>query len=441
MNLLRNGLLSTLCVFTVAAPFTTAAGDDSASIDRRHRVLISTDIGGTDPDDFQSMVHLLLNSDVLAIEGLISSPYGPGRKEDILRVIDCYQHDYDNLKSYSGVYPTPDSLRAITKQGETERAPYAGVRRSTAGSDWIIECARRDDSRPLHVLVWGGIEDLAQALHDAPDIVPKLRVYWIGGPNKKWSPDAYQYVVDNHPDLWIIEANSTYRGWFVGGNQSGTWSNSSFAEKFVADQGALGNFFASQLGGVIKMGDSPSVGWLLKGTPDDPSQPGWGGQFVRAWQRPHRRFDRLPTKQDQIEVFGILELALPLGSNVPALPEATILCENQSLPRHAPGDGTMRLRFSPKEAKFYRFEIRSNVLELDGKSGGITAYTPPVQVANLPSPRLTNWWTDDPAPSSAEGKDRGAKTVNRWREDFLSDFAEKMQRCAAASLQTPASRP
>ncbi len=91
---------------------------------------------------------------------------------------------------YSDGYPTPDSLRAITKQGETDPVPCAGVRDSTEGSRWIVECARRDDPRPLHVLVWVGIEDLAQALHDAPDILPKLRVYYIGGPNKKWGPDA-----------------------------------------------------------------------------------------------------------------------------------------------------------------------------------------------------------------------------------------------------------
>ena len=156
----------------------------------RYRALISTDIGGTDPDDFQSMVHLLLYADVLDIEGLLSSPYGQGRKEHILQVIDCYGSDFENLRTYSERYPTPDALRAITKQGEIERAPYAGVRQSTEGSDWIVQCARRDDARPLYVLAWGGIEDIAQALHDAPDILPKLRVYWIGGPNKKWSPDA-----------------------------------------------------------------------------------------------------------------------------------------------------------------------------------------------------------------------------------------------------------
>ncbi len=46
-----------------------------AACAERHRVVVSTDIGGTDPDDIQSMVHLLVYADVLDIEGLISSPY------------------------------------------------------------------------------------------------------------------------------------------------------------------------------------------------------------------------------------------------------------------------------------------------------------------------------------------------------------------------------
>ena len=39
----------------------------------------------------------------------------------------------------------------------------------------------------------------AQALHDAPDIAPKIRVYWIGGPNKKWGVNGYCYIVENFP--------------------------------------------------------------------------------------------------------------------------------------------------------------------------------------------------------------------------------------------------
>ncbi len=400
----------------------------------RHRVVVSTDIGGTDPDDFQSMVHLLVYADVLDIEGIISSPFGPGRREHILQVIDCYAEDYANLKTYSDRYPAPDALRVIAKQGETERAPYAGVRRSTKGSQWIVECARRDDPRPLHVLVWGGIEDLAQALHDAPDILPKLRVYWIGGPNKKWAPDAYQYIVENHPKLWIIEANATYRGWFVGGNQEGPWNNRTFVATHVAGHGALGDFFAGLLGGTMKMGDTPSVGWLLKGTPEDPSLGGWGGRFVRAWERLYARFDRLTTAEDRIEIFGILEVVLPLGPGAPENPEGRMLVTNQSLIGHADGQGNLRFRFCPRDPKVFSYEIHSNVPSLDGKKGQITSYLPSPSVALHPSSRFPNWWTDNPLPVTAEGIHHGAKTVSRWREEFLEDFGQRMLRC-----QSPAS--
>ena len=417
-------------------PETKSITDAGALVGNRYRVIVSTDIGGTDPDDFQSMVHLLVYADCLDIEGLVSSPYGLGRKEHLLEVIDCYENDYANLKTYSDQYPTPDALRAITKQGETERAPYAGVRRSTEGSQWIVECARRDDPRPLHVLVWGGIEDLSQALHDAPDILPKLRVYWIGGPNKKWGPDTFQYIVTHHPKLWIIESNATYRGWFTGGNQSGQWSNKAFVSQHIAGKGALGDFFVSKKAD-IKMGDTPSVGWLLKGAPDDPSLPGWGGQFVRAWKRPYVRFDRLTTKDDRIEVFGIIELVLPLGDRAPEKPEARLIVENQSLIGHTPGDGTLRLRFCPKAAKAYSFTIRGNVLALNGKKGGITAFVPPPEVARRPSSRLPNWWTDNPSEYVAEGDHIGAKTVSQWREDFLRDFAARMLRCKSPASTKP----
>ena len=58
-------------------------------------------------------------------------------------------------------------------------APRRRRRAPTDGSDRIIRCARRPEPRPLYVLVWGGIKDVAQAPHDAPDVLPKLRVYFI----------------------------------------------------------------------------------------------------------------------------------------------------------------------------------------------------------------------------------------------------------------------
>src|SRR5690625_2729324 len=180
---------------------------------QRPRVLVSTDIGGTDPDDFQSMVHLLLYADVLDLEGLLSSPYGDGRAADIHRVIDCYEHDFDQLCRHAR-YPQPDALRALVKQGAIDRADHHGRTGTTEGSDWIVQRARAEDERVLDVLVWGGLDDVAQSLHEAPDIADRLRVHYIGGPNTMWSVNAYRYLEAHHPTLAMIESNSTYRGFF-----------------------------------------------------------------------------------------------------------------------------------------------------------------------------------------------------------------------------------
>jgi Protein of unknown function (DUF1593) len=415
-------------------------GNQGALDGVRHRVLVSTDIGGTDPDDQQSMVHLLLYADVLDLEGLVSSPYGPGRASHIFEVIDRYEQDYPNLRSHSDRYPTPAALRAITKQGEIDVAPYAGVRQPTDGSRWIIARARAADPRPLDVLVWGGLEDLAQALHDAPDILPKLRVHFIGGPNKKWSPDAYQYIVTHHPRLWMIEANATYNGWFEGGDQSGDLGNEGFVRANIAGHGALGEYFVALLKGVIKMGDTPTVARLLRGTPADPTQASWGGRYVRAWRRPYAVFDRLTTADDRIEHFAILELVLPLGADAPARPEARLVVENQSLIGDVDDARHVRFRFSPKEAKAYTYTIRSNAPSLDGRTGAITAVDPGPDAASRPAADLPRWWTDDPSPAAAEGVHHGARTVNQWRREFLADFAERL-RWAQTPATTPARKP
>jgi hypothetical protein len=398
--------------------------------DARPRAILSTDIGGTDPDDFQSMVHFLLYADMFDVEGLISSPYGPGRREHILGVIDRYATDYTNLKTYSDRYPAPDVLRGLTKQGAIESAPPGGVGRTTEGSDWIVRTARRNDPRPLWVLVWGGIDDLAQALHDAPDIVSKLRVYFIGGPNKMWSVEAYDYIEQQHPGLWMIEANSTYRGWFTGGNQAGEWGNASFVARHVAGRGALGEFFATQLGGTLKMGDSPSVGYLLQGTPSDPSRPGWGGQFVPVWDGRKTVFTRATTTADTAEAFGVVEFRLPVPEDMRAGQTARMIVDGRIPSVAARDENVLRFRFSPRDAKVWPYVIQSDGPGLDGVTGQFTAAMPPPERSSRPSRSHPQWWTDDPDPAAVEGVHAGAKHVSRWREAFLRDFAARLGRAA-----------
>ncbi len=400
---------------------------------KRCRVVVSTDIGGSDPDDFQSMVHYLLYADVFDTEGLISSPWGAGRASDIHTVIDCYEQDYPNLRTWSCRYPAPCALRKLVKQGALDFAPWRGWDKPTEGSDWLVQCARRDDPRSLYVLAWGLLEDIAQALHDAPDILPKLRVHYIGGPNKKWGQNAYAYVRANFPDLWMIENNSTYRGWFCGGNMAHPWGNDAFVQTFAAGHGALGEYFASHLGGVIKMGDTPTVAWLLSGAPETPETESWGGSFERVRDMPACRLSHPVATDTPTEVFGVTEIAFGASRRAATVdPVFWVDIGGQSFAGYQTEAGEFAFRFVAKETGDFQYRTRSAFPEMDGLTGVIRALPENPETRRNPRGNLTNWWSDRQDAALAEGAHKGAKTVNRWREAYLRDFAARLARCQAS---------
>jgi len=95
----------------------------------RYRIFISTDIGGYDDDDYQSLAHIFLYGDLFDIEGIIASPPGPGTEEHIHKIIDLYEADYPKLARYS------DQIERLKKYIPKESARN----RTTAGGDTNIE--------------------------------------------------------------------------------------------------------------------------------------------------------------------------------------------------------------------------------------------------------------------------------------------------------------
>jgi len=286
-NLVPTMALLILAAFAISGWATgCCSGNRGALAGEQFRVIVSSDIGGSDNDDYQSMVHFLIYADVFDVEGLISSPPLAGRAENIHEVIDAYETDYPDLSRCSRNYPNPERLRGLVKQGAIDPAPAQGFSDATEGSRWIVERANDSDCRPLYVLVWGSITDVAQAVHDDPSIKNKLRVYSIGAWNTHNDRASRDYLFQNHPDLWWIEADTTFRGMYVGGNQDGDLGNKTFLDQHVRGHGALGDFLVAKLD-AIKMGDSPTVLYLLWGDPDDPTAPHWGGSFIKTDHGPH----------------------------------------------------------------------------------------------------------------------------------------------------------
>ncbi len=397
------------------------------------RILISTDIGGTDPDDNQSMAHLLMYSDRFDIEGLVSSPsYGSGSTSEIFRMIDLYEKDLPKLEKHHPGFAKPKYLRSITKQGRKGAAPFAGVTSATQGSNWIIQAAKKKDERPLWILVWGGLEDLAQALHDAPEIQQNIRVYWIGGPNKKWSANAYAYIAANHPDLWMIEVNSSYYGFFSNNQIPDLIQTTGYYDQYIRGAGHLGKDFKSYYEGEIKMGDTPSLLYLMHGNPDDPTGESWGGSFEKISRSARVVFDRPTTTADTVAFCATVEfrfkgpkIDVPTDSAVFWM-EVPYQNSSQTWPGYYLGDGIYALQYAPKQAETVTLKFTSPIPDFPESEGKLV-------VSNLwpgkPNPTDyllgENWYSDRSVPALYDGKLQGGKTVQKWRNEILLDWAER----------------
>lgn len=399
------------------------------------RILISTDIGGTDPDDNQSMAHFLMYSDLFNTEGLVSSPsYGSGSKQEILRMIDLYEKDLPKLKKHIKDYPSADALRNVTKQGRHGAAPYVGYTRATEGSDWIIKCAKKKSAQPLWVLVWGGLEDLAQALHDAPEIKSKIKVYWIGGPNKKWSASSYAYIAKNFPDLWFIETNGSYYGFFSDNGVPEKLKGNNYYDNYIQAAGHLGADFKKYYKGEIKMGDTPSLLYMMDGNPADPFKESWGGSFEKLNYSPVMMIKGNTRRSDTVTVYAVLDFQfkgpiIDLPADSPCF-KMTVKggIGVQEWDGFCLGNGNYGLKYAAKETETLSYKITSKIPGFPEQSGQLVVDNI-WPGKNRPTYYKTgaHWYSDKADPGLFDGIRQGAKTVLKWRNEALLDWAKRWE--------------
>ncbi len=397
------------------------------------RILISTDIGGTDPDDNQSITHFLMYAHLFHTEGLVSSPsYGKGNKSELLRMIDLYEKDLPLLQKHQQGYPAPDTLRAVCKQGRIGPAPYKGYLTATEGSDWIIQCAKKKSKQPLWVLAWGGLDDLAQALHDAPEIQSKIKVYWIGGPNKKWSANSYAYLVANFPKLWFIECNSSYYGFFSDKNVPDSVNDKNYYNRYIKYAGHLGKDFKNYYKGNVKMGDTPSLLYMMDGDPNNPMKESWGGSFEKFKSSPRIIYNRNTTLADTVTVCSVVDFRFkgPLINIPPDSACFTMTVQarigEQKWAGFYLGKGEYAVRYCPKQSETLSYTITSSIPGFADHSGQLVVDN------NWPGTKRTtnyklgaNWYTDRADKELFDGVLQGAETISKWRNEVLLDWARR----------------
>jgi hypothetical protein len=258
--------------------FETAVPTGGALAGDRPRVFVTTDIRPFDHpgeyDDKLSMTTLMLFLDVLDLEGIAGDP-GP-----INRILADYAKDLPNLRSHSDRYPDPDSIGVAAARGGH-------------GAAALLAAAKRADDRPLYVLVWGGYHVVSQAFDLAAqegfDLASRLRIVSIGAGNvrKGSAPSApFGSVYDNQIKpgrLWAVLDQVGFTGIHLYPTRKlppGAWdANRGFVSSNIAGHGHLGDTYAS-VRQTTRMGDFPTVLYLLRGDPNRPDSEHWGGRFA-----------------------------------------------------------------------------------------------------------------------------------------------------------------
>jgi len=273
-------------IFTLSALLSNA--------DENPKVIVLTDIGG-DTDDEQSLVRLLLYSDYLNIKAICAtSRLGHGqdtKPELIYKQIQAYSSVYPNLLLHSSNFLSPDYLTSIVKNGQGDQFNIGDGYESEA-SDFIIETIDNAENT-IHILIWGGQRELAQALWNVKEIrteaevrqfIKKIQVYAIGDQDKhrNWIINNFRnirYIASGYmfPDNFGLREVSVYRGMYMTGNTS--IQNREWVKTSIHGHGALSDCYPLDGHGTdgMKEGDSPSFLGLIQNGLNIPEKPDWGG--------------------------------------------------------------------------------------------------------------------------------------------------------------------
>lgn len=245
----------------------------------KQRLIVTTDIGGTDPDDEESMVHLMVAANEIDIEGIICGLAwldGHLGIKVLNSIIDSYGEVLPNLKLHAKGYPSYERLKSVLKTGQTKsRMEGVGEGKDSPGSELIISVVdNKEDPRPIWLDAWGGTNTIAQALWKVKNtrtrqavekFIKKIRIYDVLGQD-----DAGAWMAKTFPDLKYIRNKEIY-GWAP----PDEWSKENIQSK-----GPLGAKYPKRIWATE--GDSPAFLHVFANGLNDPNkidQGGWGGRF------------------------------------------------------------------------------------------------------------------------------------------------------------------
>lgn len=242
-------------------------------------LIITTDINnaGGDPDDKQSLIHLLWYANQFNIIGIIPDAWAFKGYEATMDDLNIYSQDYKKYQFSKKGFPHPDSLKQRVTKNEQQSI------------DLIIQTAKTS-KEPLYILAWGNLATIYKALNQDPSIVSKIRLLSIAtgvkyGPQDEvlgtdckavnWNGKGRNEIY-NDPrfnQLWWLENNWIYNGMFQGPEPKAML-------KKLTQFGAMGAYMQTIVqpfawAQYFRAGDTPTVLYLLNNN--------WAGKYTKPF--------------------------------------------------------------------------------------------------------------------------------------------------------------
>ena len=293
MKSLEMKFLHPLCIamLVLCACQGTSPVSEEAKTPAKPRVFILTDINnaGGDPDDKQSLVHLLWYANELDIRAIVPDRWNGKGYEATMEGMATYAEDFETYRFASKGFPLPDSLRDRVARNETEAV------------DMLIREANASEE-PLYVLIWGAMRTFRTALFQQPEIAANLRVLTIGtgrkyGPKDEVPGEDCNVVNWNGPgrndiyqdprfdQMWWLENNWTYNGMFSGERPEEMFQT-------LLQYGAMGQHIKTVVkhhpwAQYFRVGDTPTVLYMIDPANDldDPTKGSWAGLFTQPFPK------------------------------------------------------------------------------------------------------------------------------------------------------------
>jgi hypothetical protein len=269
----------------------------SSEANQQPRVFVFTDINidSGDPDDRQSLVHLLWYANELDIRGIVPDRWNAGGMEACKMAVDAYAEDYETFGLSAKGFPKAESLRGLLAR-DLDHAMQL----------FQAEAAGSSPEAPLYVLIWGNMRYVGRALRGAPELSKNIRLITIGTgwmyPDherhapagwpraapcalRNWNGDGRDEIREDprFRELWWLEINWTYNGMFSGQEPP------RFLDE-LSGFGALGRHMVDvtrnhSWARYFRAGDTPSVLYVIdpRGNLDDPTKSSWAGRFKRPF--------------------------------------------------------------------------------------------------------------------------------------------------------------